>query len=85
MVIEHEKQFGKAFKKLLPKIREKFFERLGIFIKNKFDHILNNHSVYNAYPGCRSIDITGDYRAIFVDDGNVITFVTIGTHAQLYK
>ncbi len=85
MVIEYEKQFGKAFKKLLPKIKEKFFERLEIFIKNKFDYILNNHSVDPVYPGCRSIDITGDYRAIFVDEGSVVTFVTIGTHAQLYK
>ena len=85
MVIKYEKQFDKAFKKLLPKIRDKFFERVEGFIKNKFDTVLGNHPVDKAYPGCRSIDIAGDYRAIFVDEGSVVTFVTIGTHAQLYK
>lgn len=65
MKVYYEKQFIKAFKKLLPKIKERFYERLEIFIKNKYDPILDNHSVDRAYPDCRSVDITGDYRAIF--------------------
>ena len=85
MKIDYKKRFTKAFKKLSPKIKDKFFERLEVFIKNKFDETLNNHPVDKAYPGCRSIDITGDYRAIFSDEGDVVTFITIGTHAQLYK
>lgn len=85
MKVYYEKQFIKAFKKLLPKNKERFYERLEIFIKNKYDSILDNHPVDRVYPGCRSIDITGDYRAIFFDDGAVVTFVAIGTHAQLYN
>jgi mRNA-degrading endonuclease YafQ of YafQ-DinJ toxin-antitoxin module len=38
-----------------------------------------------VYAGCNSIDITGDYRAIFLDEGNIVTFVMIGSHSQLYK
>lgn len=85
MRVFYEKQFVKAFKKLLPKIKEKFYERFDIFVKNKYDSLLDNHSVDRVYPGCRSIDITGDYRTIFFDDGEVVTFAAIGTHAQLYK
>lgn len=85
MEFDYKKRFGKSFKNLSPKVREKFSERLNIFIKNKYDSILDNHSVDRVYPGCRSIDITGDYRAIFFDDEAVVTFVAIGTHAQLYN
>ncbi len=85
MKIIYEKKFVKVFKKLLPKLKEKFYERLNAFVNNKYDQILDNHPVDKAYPGCRSIDITGDIRAIFFEDGEVVTFVAIGTHAQLYK
>jgi len=36
--------------------------------------------------GYRSINITGDWRAIFmeIDGGKIIYFVAIGTHSQLY-
>lgn len=85
MKIVYEKQFIKAFKKLLPKTKERFYERLDVFTANKYDPILGNHSIDKAYPDCRSIDITGDYRAIFFEEGEVVMFVAIGTHAQLYK
>ena len=84
MEIKFKKRLQKDFKKLLPKIKEKFYERLEIFINNKFDIILNNHSVNKAFSDCRSINITGDYRAIFKDDGDVVVFITIGTHSELY-
>jgi len=52
MEIKFKKRFQKDFKKLLPKIKEKFYERLEIFINNKFDIILNNHSVNKAFSDC---------------------------------
>ena len=71
---------------MLPKkIKEKFKERRNVFVENKFDPILNNHNVEKRFPGCRSINVTGDYRAIFKEDKrNVFTFVNIGTHSELY-
>jgi len=84
MQIEYKKHFQKDFKKLSPKIKEQFYRRLELFIQNKFDKSLNNHSVDKVFPGCRSINVTGDYRAIFQDGLEVITFVTIGTHSELY-
>lgn len=79
------KYFEKKYSKLPNKIKESFKERRNLFLANEYDTILDNHPVEKAYPGCRSIDITGDYRAIFFEDKEVVTFVTIGTHAQLYK
>ncbi len=85
MRIGYKKHFLKKFKKSPPKLREQFRERLDLFLENKFDPILENHSVERAYPGCRSINITGDYRALFQEEGDVVVFVAIGTHPELYR
>ena len=76
--------FLKKFKKLPPKIKGRFGERLELFLVNPTDPTLNNHSVEKAFPDCRSINITGDYRAIFKLDGNTAIFINIGTHPELY-
>lgn len=78
------KNFKKKFKKLPPKIQEKFYERLDVFLQNKFDTVLNNHSVDKVFLHCRSINVSGDYRAIFRDQKDVVIFITIGTHSDLY-
>lgn len=80
-----QKCFEKKYAKLPQKIKAAFKERRDLFLENMYNPILDNHSVEKAYPGCRSIDITGDYRAIFFEEGEVVTFIAIGTHAQLYK
>jgi addiction module RelE/StbE family toxin len=79
------KNFKKKFKKLSSKVQNQFFERIEIFRENPFDSLLNNHSVEKRFPGCRSINITGDYRAIYKYENDIVTFVNIGTHSQLYK
>ncbi len=84
MEIKFHKNFKKKFKKIPVKIQEQFYERLDLFLQDKFDKMLNNHSVDNAFPNCRSINVSGDYRAIFKDQGCIIIFITIGTHAELY-
>lgn len=54
-------------------------------MKDSTHPILNNHSVEKVFIDCRSINITGDYRAIFKkeEDGSVV-FITMGTHSELY-
>jgi addiction module RelE/StbE family toxin len=84
MEIRFHKNFKKKFKKIPLKIQEQFYIRLELFLQNKFDKTLNNHSVDKAFPNCNSINISGDYRAIFTDQENVIIFITIGTHSELY-
>ena len=84
MQVIYQKRFQKKFLVLSEKLKQRFYERLDLFMRDKFDEALNNHSVDTAYPGCRSINITGDYRAIFREEENSVTFITIGTHPQLY-
>ncbi len=85
MKVIFEKRFEKQLGKLSQKIISHFYERLRLFSNNKFNPILSNHSVDPIYPGCRSINITGNYRAIFYETENSVTFIAIGTHPQLYK
>lgn len=83
-VILH-KNFIKKFKKLPDKIKNKFQEKLKILLESPFSNLLNNHRVGSVFPNCRSINITGDYRAIFYEENKVIIFITIGTHSELYR
>ena len=84
MFVEYDKSFIKALDKMPPGIEERFYNRLFLFRENSTHPLLRNHSVDPAYPGCRSINITGDYRAIFREEDSVVTFLHIGTHSQLY-
>ncbi len=80
-VILHQ-NFKKKFKKLTPKIQDQFFERVGLFLRDEFHSLLNNHSVERAYPHWRSINITGDYRALFEIKEDLVVFMKIGTHSD---
>lgn len=85
MEIVFHNTFQKKFQKLPVKIQKQFYKRLDFFLRDKFDQTLNNHSVERAFPYCRSINITGDYRAIFKDCDDSVVFLNIGTHSELYS
>ena len=85
MRIRYHKRFLKSFQKLPGKIQEKCLERLELFEREPFHPSLHNHSVEPAYPNWRSINITGDYRALYeVQKEGSVVFMKIGTHADLY-
>lgn len=85
MQIRLHRNFIKNYARLPQTIKNKFKERRNLFIQNKFDPILNNHSVEKRFSNCRSINITGDYRAIFKEEKeNTYVFIKIGTHSDLY-
>ncbi|MDZ4221367.1 MAG: type II toxin-antitoxin system mRNA interferase toxin, RelE/StbE family [Patescibacteria group bacterium] len=84
MKADFHRKFKKKLRKLPISIQDKFYERLRMFYGDPFSASLNNHSVDRVYPGCRSINVTGDYRAIFSEAGDSVLFVNIGTHAELY-
>lgn len=85
MNIQYHKNFKKQYKKLPLKIRAQFKDRLRLFIQDPFNNQLHNHAVEGVYPHCRSINITGDYRALFKQENDVVIFIIIGTHSQLYS
>lgn len=85
MEIKLHRNFIKDYLLLPKKIKEKFKERRNLFIEDKSHPFLNNHSVDKKFPGCRSINITGDYRVIYKETSkNSIVFMRIGTHSELY-
>ncbi len=79
------KKFDKQFTKLPEKIKNQYIERIQIFVQDPNDIILNNHSVHYLYEGCRSINISGDVRALYEMVDDTALFVRIGTHSELYK
>jgi addiction module RelE/StbE family toxin len=85
------KNFDKQFSKLPKKIKEKAIQQFEIFIADPANHQLNNHSLQGKYAHCRSINITGDIRAIYtqidskIESATIVRFITIASHANLYK
>jgi mRNA-degrading endonuclease YafQ of YafQ-DinJ toxin-antitoxin module len=76
--------FKKSFRKRSLKIQEAFRLRLELFMQTPHHPLLNNHSVDRAYQRHRSINITGDLRALYTESDDAVTFTMIGTHSELY-
>ncbi len=62
----------------------KLLERISCFGDNPLHPTLRNHALRGKYKAYRSIDITGDIRALYVQNGNDVVFDVVGTHSQLY-
>ncbi|MEK7390607.1 MAG: type II toxin-antitoxin system mRNA interferase toxin, RelE/StbE family [Patescibacteria group bacterium] len=78
--------FEKQFKRLPRKTKNKVIGRLNIFITDPMDYRLNNHPLIGEWAGHRSIDITGDIRAIYKRISEDISrFTAIGSHSELYE
>lgn len=86
MTIVFHKNFDKMTAKLTPKVKLKMVERIILFSRNPLDPVLRSHALHAPYRGSYSIDISGDYRAIYqlIDDETAL-FTHIGTHSQLYR
>jgi len=85
MRIVLHRTFEKQIKKLPSKIQATYKIRRDVFLEDPFHPLLDNHSVDRAFPGCRSINITGDYRVIFKAQDGIAHFLKIGSHSELYS
>jgi len=86
MLIRHSRRFKKMFKKQPAWIQDKFEERVYLFQQNMYHSLLNNHALNGIWFGNKSINVTGNIRAVFeeISEGH-IEFVAIGTHSELYS
>ncbi|HSH18752.1 MAG TPA: type II toxin-antitoxin system mRNA interferase toxin, RelE/StbE family [Candidatus Saccharimonadales bacterium] len=84
MTVGYSKNFIKQAKKLSPELRAKLGERINVFINNPLDPMLRNHALQGKYKEYRSIDITGDVRALYIQKEDEAVFDVVGTHSQLY-
>lgn len=82
--IEYHKRFQKQYRKLPAKEQKKFAERVEIFTENPLAPELHNHPLHGEYAAYRSINITGDLRAIYQISGDKVQFLMIDTHSNLY-
>jgi addiction module RelE/StbE family toxin len=85
MRLNFSKRFEKQRSKLSQSLRRRLSERILLFSQEPFHETLHNHVLHGEYAGCRSINITGDYRAIFYHERvDIIRFIAIGTHHELF-
>jgi len=86
MSIRFHRNFEKQYKKLGDKEKKKFKQNINIFLNDEFNPILNNHPLKGKHKGYRSLNVTGDIRAVYKQEikGKVI-FIAINKHSNLYK
>ena len=85
MILIFHKDFSKRYAKLQQGEKQKTDARIRLFEGNPFHPILYNHALGGIYQGCRSVNITGNFRAIYEEiDPNTIHFIALGTHPELY-
>lgn len=86
MKIYFHKNFAKKYAKLRSGEKKRFKERQELFVRDPFHPVLNNHALMGRYKGSRSINISGDLRAVYdVVNEDSILFVDIDSHSNLYK
>lgn len=85
MIVWYKKGFEKRTRRLSIDIRKALGLRLKIFMEDQHHPLLNDHSLAGSWRGYRSINVTGDWRAIYqlVGTGTAL-FVEIDTHHNLY-
>lgn len=85
MEIQFKTRFRKEFRKADHNIQAAFERRLELFKEEPSHPQLKNHNLRGKYKGYRSINITGDWRALYTESKKVIWFEGLGTHSNLYK
>lgn len=84
MKIKLHRSFEKQYQKLRESEKKKFKKRRDLFLQDEFHPILNNHPLKGKYQGFRSINVTGDLRAVFKRESDTAIFVAIDSHSNLY-
>lgn len=84
MNISYSHSFIKQAKKLSPELRQKLQTKIATFSKNPLHPSLRNHALKGVYKEYRSINITGDVRALYLQQEDEAIFAAVGTHSQLY-
>ena len=86
MKIRFHKNFEKQYKKLRNKEKEKVQKKLELFLEKPYHPQLNNHPLKGKYTDYRSINITGNLRAVYkhINEDECV-FVIIDSHSNLYS
>jgi len=86
MKVKYSRQFKKQYLKAPKKIKNDFKARRNLFCKDPYRPVLNNHRLMGKLKGYSSINVTGDWRALYSQPSReTVVFEVLGTHSQLYK
>jgi addiction module RelE/StbE family toxin len=88
--IKFSSKFEKQLRKAPKDIQIAAETRLDLFASNPNHPLLRNHKLTGIYKDCRSININGDWRAIYREKDSLLeepfaNFISLGTHSRLYK
>jgi len=87
--IDYSRKFVKSLKRSPLKVKKNTRKRIGLFARDPFNPRLNNHKLRGRYRKYRSINITGDLRALYsermIKGKRTVVFEVLGTHSELYK
>ena len=88
MTVYYDPAFLTRLKNINVRILNNFKKKIVLFARDPNNSELNNHKLKKEWIGHRSIDITSDYRVIYIEkqvgEETVAYFVDIGTHNELY-
>ena len=85
MKISFHKHFAKSYQRCSIKVRQQFKKRLILFVEDSFNPLLENHALHGEWLNFRSININGNYRALYhYTDEDTAEFFIIDTHSNLY-
>ncbi len=86
MRVEFHRNFKKQYKKLPLQERKRCDQRIALFLSDPFHPTLHNHALSGEYRKYRSINITGDERAVYEPiTKDIAFFIFLGTHSELYE
>ena len=84
MKFHFRRKFRRQYKQLPEHIQVKFKQRRDLFQKTPHHPLLRVHTLRGDRKPYKSMNITGDCRALFVIEGDDVIFSEIGTHSELY-
>jgi addiction module RelE/StbE family toxin len=85
--IKRDKTFETHFKQRIDpseNLRDRFKERLALFIAGEIGYPLHDHALTGRLSGKRAFSIAGDIRVIYVELEDSVVFLDIGSHNQVY-
>lgn len=83
--IVYSRKFSKQLKLSPLVIRAEFADKFALFLEDSHHPQLKLHSLNGKLKGYQSLNITGDWRALFVETPQQVTFEALGTHSELYR
>jgi mRNA interferase YafQ len=82
--ISYSRGFTAQAKSLTPEQRRALRAAIELFDANPLHPVLRNHALKGKYKPFRSINVTPDVRALYLQKSHEAVFVAVGTHRQLY-